>query len=236
MEPLKLPADFKSDYKYFYDSKFIYAKKGEELYKLALFTDRFYKLRIINGIPILEIDGLRMQPTRDFKNPLGYAKKVISTLEITSADSVLDTCMGLGYTAIEASKTAKTVTTCEFSEAVIKLAEWNPWSSKLFDPKKIKILKGDSSELIKSFPEESFSLIIHDPPRFSHAPQLYSPDFYSELFRISKEKSRLFHYVGSLGGKSGRRFELEIRDRLQNAGFKNFRYKDRLQGILFEKS
>ena len=40
--------------------------------------------------------------------------------------------------------------------------------------------------------------ILHDPPRFGIAGELYSQGFYYEqLARILKRRGRLFHYTGS---------------------------------------
>ena len=200
-----------------------------------MFDNHYYKLRLFNGVPILEIDGLRMQLVKNFKTPLDYAKEVVNHLGIDSDNLVLDTCMGLGYTAIEASKKAKKVTTYEISQPVLTIAKWNPWSAPLFNSKKIELRQGDISELIKELPEDSFDAVIHDPPRFTHAPLLYSSEFYAELFRVAKPKARLFHYVGSVGASKGRRIEKEVQVRLENAGFIKFKYSARLQGLLFEK-
>lgn len=222
----------KPNAEYYYDDQFLYAKKGEEVYKLALFDQHFYKLRLVNGIAILEIDGLRMHLTKDFKTPLDYSKEVLKNLKVKSTDIVLDTCLGLGYTALEASKFAKHVVTCEISQAVLSLAKWNPWSEGLFESEKIDIFEADSSEKIKEFETGSFNVIIHDPPRLSTAESLYYLPFYKELYRVLKKSGRLFHYVGSLGSKNkGRSIEKEVARRLGEAGFKQIKYNKKLQGV-----
>ena len=198
---------------------FVYAWDGKNLLKLALFGENFYKLRMWDGRPILEIDGLRMQLVKVFKNPMQYAIEVVQTLAINGNDTVLDTCMGLGYTAIEAAKKAKEVRTYEISEDVISLASWNPWSDELFSFENVFRVNGDIFQEIKKLPGASFSAIIHDPPRFSKAGNLYSLEFYNELARVSKPGARLFHYVGSLGKTRGRNIDQEIASRLQAAGW-----------------
>ena len=70
----------------------LYEKTKEGIKKLAIFTDRYYSLRVFNGIPILEIDGVRMHLIKNFKNPLEYAKEVCKLLKIKKEDVVLDTC------------------------------------------------------------------------------------------------------------------------------------------------
>ncbi|NYZ77452.1 SAM-dependent methyltransferase, partial [Candidatus Micrarchaeota archaeon] len=177
------------------DGNFIYAKKGGEMFRLALFDRNYYKLRMFNGVPILEIDGVRMHLVRDFDTPLDYSAEVVRMLGIKQGDAVLDTCMGLGYTAMEASKKGGQVVTFEISDAVYTLATWNPWSENLFS-EKIGIRRADVSNEIKNLENGSFSAIIHDPPRVSKAPQLYSLQFYRELYRAAGRGARIFHYVG----------------------------------------
>jgi len=223
-----------NDIEYFTDDKFMYAKKEGELFRLALFDNNYYKLRMYGGVPILEIDGLRMHLVKDFKNPLGYSKEIVGRLSIKPADVVLDTCMGLGYTAIEASKKAKKTTTFEISDSVYLLATWNPWSEKLFG-KNIEIRRGDISEEIKNLKNNSFSAVIHDPPRYSKAPQLYSIIFYTDLYRVAKPGARIFHYVGSVGQGKGRKIAEEVEKRLKKAGFTSIKYDRKLQGLLFRK-
>jgi hypothetical protein len=223
---------------YTYDDSFIYADKEGEVRRLDLFEGRYYKLRLYNSVPVLEIDGLRMQLIRDFETPLDYAKEVVKALLAGRGGVVLDTCMGLGYTAIEASmqKGVEKVITCEVSGAVVELAKWNPCSEALFEKNsRIEIMQGSAAELIKGFADGSFDFIIHDPPRFSHAPELYSPEFYAELYRVCKKGAKIYHYVGSVGEKKGRNIGKEVEKRLASAGFRGMRYVARLQGIFASK-
>ena len=221
------------DATYSSDGQFIYAEVGEDKIKLALFDGHYYKLKLYNGIPVLEIDGLRMHLVKDFKSPLDYAKEVVKQLKIKKG-AVLDSCMGLGYTAIEASKKADSVVTCEISRAVINLAQWNPYSDRLFSDD-IIVMNGNAADLIKDFKSGTFSYVIHDPPRFSHAPELYSLDFYRQLFRVCKKGARIFHYVGSVGAKKGRSIDKEVEKRLKQSGFSRIVYSGRLQGLFASK-
>ncbi|VVC03675.1 Uncharacterised protein [Candidatus Bilamarchaeum dharawalense] len=222
------------------DEKFLYAEKDGVVMRLDLFDKHYYKLRPVNGVPILEIDGLRMQLIRDFKTPLDYAREVVRHLKIPEKGefTILDSCMGLGYTAIEAAKrpATKLVVTCEISHAVVTLAQWNPFSDLLFAKDgNIVPMQGSVSELIKDFQSEMFHFIIHDPPRDSHAPELYSSEFYSQLYRVCKKGARIFHYVGSVGKVKGRKIESEVEKRLRVVGFRNIKYIEKLQGLIFEK-
>lgn len=226
------------------DGSFIYAEKDGVVMRLDMFAGHYYKLRPYNGVPLLEVDGLRMQLVKDFKTPLDYSSEVVKGLQIpqkpqNERDCVaLDTCMGLGYTAIALAKRGgvKSVVTCELSEAVITLAKWNPFSDMVFaKDSKIVLMDGSIAERIKSFESGMFSYIIHDPPRFSHAPELYSATFYAELYRVCKKGARIFHYVGSVGKTKGRRIDKEVEKRLLAAGFHSIRYVAKLQGMFATK-
>ncbi|HID72843.1 TPA: SAM-dependent methyltransferase [Candidatus Micrarchaeota archaeon] len=219
---------------YYTDGKYLYAERDGESFRLALFDNGFYRLRLWNDITILEVDGLRMQLVKDFDSPLGYSREVAKALKVKPGDSVLDTCMGLGYTAMAAGSKAKSVTTCEYSDAVYTLASWNPFSEELFNNKKYTIMRGDISEKIKELEGDSFEVVVHDPPRFSKAGHLYSEQFYKELWRVAAPDARLYHYVGTVGKRSGRNIENEVEKRLKRAGFRKIRYNRRLQGLLFE--
>ncbi|MFN7990558.1 MAG: SAM-dependent methyltransferase [Candidatus Micrarchaeia archaeon] len=223
------------------DGNFLFAEKEGVIMRLDLFAGHYYKLRPYNGAVILEIDGLRMQLVRDFETPLDYSREVVKSLGISrSGDhSVLDTCMGLGYTAIAAAAvpSVKLVVTCEISDAVVTLAQWNPFSDRVFEKdSKIMLLRGSVVEHARSFESGMFAYVIHDPPRISHAPELYSTDFYRELYRILKKGGTLFHYVGAVGKGRGRRIESDVGKRLSEAGFARIRYLERLQGIIASKS
>ncbi|MFH1222217.1 MAG: methyltransferase domain-containing protein [Candidatus Micrarchaeota archaeon] len=209
----------------------LYVRKGEEISRLCLYDQHYYNLRVFSGVPVLEIDGLRMQLIKDFKTPLDYPRAVVAALKLKKTDQVLDTCMGLGYTAIEAAKYAESVITCEVSEPVLKLAKYNPTSAALFTSKNIHVLRGSIAEKISNMKKGTFDAIIHDPPRFSHATELYSAEFYAELRRVLKPDGKLFHYVGSVGKGKGRDISAEAIRRLEAVGF-SARKILRLQGIL----
>jgi len=218
------------------DGNFLYADTGKGEMRLDMFCGHYYKLKPYNGVPVLEVDGLRMQLVRDFKSPLDYSKEVVKGLNIPKAGSftVLDTCMGLGYTAIAAAQvpSVKLVVTCEVSEAVLSLAQWNPLSEPLFKKGgNILVMKGSSAELVSGFEDGMFSFVIHDPPRISHAPELYSLEFYRGLFRACRAGARIFHYFGSVGKGRGRQIDKEVGKRMQEAGFSGIRYVSRLQGL-----
>lgn len=214
--------------------EFVYAWDGKVLWKVAVFDRGLYRLRMMKGKPILEIDGLRMHLLKDFEDVLEYSEQVVKKLDVGKQDIVLDTCMGLGYTAIAAAKKARKVVAIELSPAVIAMARWNPWSQKLFGSENIEIVEEEScSEYIRGMGEGVFTRIIHDPPRFSKAGELYSGEFYRRLRKVCKKGGLLFHYVGSLGKKK-RDIGREVAFRLEKAGWKVLKRDNKLQGLVAE--
>lgn len=61
---------------------------------------------------------------------------------------VLDTCTGLGYTAIAAAryKGVSGVVTVELDEVSLRMCARNPWSREMFENDKITSLLGDCCE------------------------------------------------------------------------------------------
>jgi len=213
----------------------IYRKNGKTLEKVAKFTDHYYSLRVVKGIPILEIDGVRMHLIKNFENPLGYSKRVCKLLNINEKDRILDTCGGLGYTSIEASKKAKRVISIEKSRDVLEMAKENPYSKKYFKNKNIKIINGDSFEEVFKMENEKFTKIIHDPPRRNFAQDLYSKEFYDGVYRILKKDGLFYHYVGFLGKNRGKKIEEEIKIKLEQSGFEIVKYDEICYGWLVKK-
>jgi len=198
-------------------------------------TKRFYKLVKTKTWPTLEISGIHMHRIKevDPKTDSELKLKVLGKVY----GKVLDTCTGLGYTAILAAKQkdVEKVFTFEKDENVIYIARKNPFSKELFTNKKIELKIADTFFEIKKIPDEFFDFIIHDPPRISLAPELYSLEFYKELFRVLKLGGKIFHYIGKPGIKSGKNYLRGIVKRLKLAGFKNIERKDFALGLLLRK-
>jgi hypothetical protein len=161
-------------------------------------------------------------------------KKIRTIAPLTGR--VLDVCTGLGYTAIESAKTAEQVVTIELDPTVLEVARLNPWSRHLFQHPRIHQVIGDAYEEIASFDAESFSRIIHDPPMFSLAGDLYAGEFYQRLFRLLSRKGRLFHYIGDLDSRSGRNVAKGVVRRLQEAGFSRVVRRPGAFGLVAYKS
>ena len=205
------------------DNTSCFMVKGNSLVKIQLFseeTNKYYKLVPTRDAPTLEISGIRMHVTKEM-TPMEDTKKKIESISPIKG-MVLDTCMGLGYTAILASKYADFVMTCERDKNVLEIARINPWSKGLFNNKKISILKTSIFDEIKAFKSSMFDAVIHDPPRLSLASELYSLDFYKQLSRVMKKDGKLYHYTGSPGSRN-RKINLagNAGKRLKIAGFKN---------------
>ncbi|NJE25661.1 methyltransferase domain-containing protein [Thermococcus sp. MV5] len=213
------------------DENTVYFMKDGHVYKAAIARNGFYKL-VPTIPPTIEINGIRMHRTKD-TNPLKDTRSKVDTINPQEGDFVLDTCMGLGYTAIESAKRGAYVMTIEKDPNVIELARLNPWSSELFRSQNIQIIQGDAYEIVRRFSDKTFDIVIHDPPRFSLAGHLYSEEFYKELFRVLKPKGRVFHYVGKPGGKYRRKdLQKGVMERLRKVGFIKVRRVEEALGVV----
>jgi len=198
------------------------------------FTGRFYSLMPTEGAPTMLLSGIPMHRIKGIDPYHDTLLKIKAIKPVTGP--VLDTTMGLGYTAIEAARTAERVTTIELDPAVAELASQNPWSRALFENPRITHLIGDSFELIETLDDSGFSRVIHDPPMFSLAGELYSGEFYRQLFRVLRSSGRMFHYIGDLKSSSGSRVAKGVARRLKEAGFRDIKYNYRAFGITAQKS
>jgi predicted methyltransferase len=169
--------------------------------------------------------------TDPFKSASEMAQQAVN-----SGDKVLDCCSGLGYAAIAAHRLgAREVITIELSPEVMGLRAQNPWSNDLGN-EGITQLKGSSYELIATMASNSFDAVIHDPPRFSLAGELYSEEFYSQIFRVLRRNGRLFHYTGNPHLlRKGSGFVDGVIRRLKAAGFKKIEKVDHLMGVSAHK-
>jgi predicted methyltransferase len=180
-------------------------------------TNRPCSLMPTDAAPTLLVAGFPMHRIKD-TDPHRDTLSKIRTVEPV-VGKVLDTATGLGYTAIEASRTADRVVTIELDPVVLDIARLNPWSQRLFDEPKITQLVGDSCEVIRGLEDGAFSRIIHDPPTLSLAGELYSGAFYQQLFRVLSHGGRLFHYTGDPSSNLGARVARGAARRLRDAGF-----------------
>jgi hypothetical protein len=199
-------------------------------------TGKFYQLIPTKTLPALRINAVPMHKFAKL-DPLEDVKRKISVLR--PHGRILDTCMGLGYTAIYSAKLneVKQVTTIEKDQEVIKICKFNHASSNLFVNSKIKIIEGDVSEIVSGFHDNFFDCIIHDPPTYVVAPELYSKNFYLELFRVLKFGGRLWHYAAMPGKSSGKSSSLpnKIISGLESVGFVGIEHDLYSDGIICSK-
>ncbi len=213
----------------------VFVLRPDGFSKAALFDGHSrYRLAYQNGV-LLEIDGIHMHLTSKVA-PVEDAKRRATALHIREGDAVLDVGTGLGYSAAATlERGARKVVSLEKNEAVLELARLNHASRLLFTPP-VEILIGPAERTIRALPSHYFDAVCHDPPRFTHAGELYGADFYGELARVSKPGARLYHYVGSPGAKAGKNLAKGVAQRLRENGFRRVRWNAELQGFLAERA
>lgn len=199
--------------------------ENNSIHKVQTFseeTNRFYKLVPVgpHSPPTVELSGIRMHVTKAM-DTLEHTKRMIR--EISPVEGiVLDTCRGLGYTVIEALRVgAKQIVSLEKDPHVTEIAKYNPYSQELFDNPNIELIDKDATLAIKKFKSSHFSRILHDPPTISIAGELYSQQFYDELFRVLAPGGILYHYTGNPGSKvRGMDIVKNVSTRLKKSGFR----------------
>ena len=196
-------------------------------------TDRLYSLYPTSSAPSMLVSGIPMHRIKNTDPHQDTLEKIHSIRPVVG--KVLDTATGLGYTAIQAARTAEQVTTIELDPTVLRVCRLNPWSQELFDNPRITQMIGDSFDVVAEMETGSFTRIIHDPPAFSLAGDLYSGEFYREQQRVMRNHGRLFHYIGDPESKSGRSITAGVIRRLEQAGFRQVRRAPRAFGVVAEK-
>ncbi|UCG35628.1 MAG: RsmD family RNA methyltransferase [Candidatus Omnitrophota bacterium] len=212
---------------------FCYQIEKEGLTPIVFFsenTNRFYKLVPTGDWPTIALGSVPMHklssPKEDSYNKIRLLKPY---------GVVLDTCMGLGYTAILASKKAKKVITFERDNTVFAIAQINPASKELFSASNIEIRRKDINLAIGKLKKDHFDCIIHDPPTFKLSPELYSVAFYGQLLRVLKPGEKMFHYTPLYKIKQGYDFPSKVKNKLKEAGFKIITYSEEAGGFLCRK-
>ncbi len=199
------------------------------------------------GPPTFEIDGVKMLPSAQV-SPYADAASKVALVE-PRGKTILDTCGGLGYFAACAlDARAARVLTFEINPDVLWLRRHNPWSPDYLPaaavaaaepgagaaPPPLQLTVGDVRAHLPALAAESVDAVLHDPPRFALAGELYAQAFYDELARVLRPGGRLFHYTGAPNRVSrGRDLPGEVLRRLQSAGFSARRVGD---GLLARKT
>ena len=200
----------------------IYHWSGEAFEPVARYTTSLIKLVPTEwGPPTFEIDGIKMLPTAKV-SPYADAERKVGLIQ-PRGKTILDTCGGLGYFAAWCLQgQARKVLSFEKNADVIWLRTLNPWSPGMENAagSVLTLTHGDIVQEIGKLSDGSMDAILHDPPRFGIAGELYSQAFYDQLARVLKRKGRLFHYTGSPNKlTSGRDVPREVLKRLRLAGF-----------------
>jgi uncharacterized protein len=196
----------------------VYYWTGTEFQPAARFTTALVKLIPTEwGAPTFEIDGIKMLPTAQV-SPYEDARHKVALIR-PRGKVILDTCGGLGYFAACCLESgAAQILSYEKSADVLWLRGLNPWSPP--PDARLRLTHADVARQIESLADRSVDAILHDPPRFGIAGELYSQDFYDQLARVLKPRGVLFHYTGSPNKlTTGRDVPREVQQRLGRAGF-----------------
>jgi predicted methyltransferase len=180
--------------------------------------------------PTTLVSGFLMHRIKN-TNPLEDTEGKVAALGTIQGGEILDTCFGLGYTAMELAKSGK-VTTVEIDPGALEIAQINPYSSPLFLNPEIEVIVGDIREVVKDFSDDQFSYILHDPPSFRIADELYDSVFYEDLYRVLKNKGVLFHYIGDPESPLGMRVTRGVIERLKDVGFFRIEQKKEVFGVV----
>jgi predicted methyltransferase len=156
--------------------------------------------------------GVGVDPMEDTE------RKLAAIAPIRPGARVLDVCTGLAYTASGAARRGAEVTTVELDRAMTLMCRMNPHSAELFSGN-IRQLYGNGADVVPTLPDASFDRIVHDPPTFALAGELFSETFYAHLLRVLKPKGVLYHYIGDPASKSAGNVAKGAAARLKKAGF-----------------
>lgn len=200
----------------------IYHWHGAAFAPVSRYRDSLIKLVPTEwGTPTFEIDGIKMLVTAKL-SPWEDARRKVGLVQ-PRGKVILDTCGGLGYFAAWClAGGASRVLSWEKNPDVLWLRGLNPWSPEGSGASGVglELTRGDISAAIVSLPGSSVDAILHDPPRFGIAGELYSQAFYDQLARVLRRGGRLFHYTGAPNRlTSGRDVPGEVAKRLRVAGF-----------------
>lgn len=197
----------------------IYFRDGDGWSPIARFSTGLIKLVPTSwGPPTFEIDGIKMLPT-ELVSPYDDAARKVALIA-PAGKKILDCCGGLGYFAAWCLQGgAAEILSFEKSADVLWLRGLNPWSPG--PESRLRLEQGDVAERIAGLEDASFDAILHDPPRFGIAGELYSQGFYDQLARVLRPRGRLFHYTGTPNKlTTGRDVPNEVARRLGHAGFR----------------
>ena len=228
----------------------IYYWAGEEFAPVARYTNSLIKLVPTEwGAPTFEIDGIKMLPTakvspyEDARRKVGLirprGKAILDTCgglgyfaawclqgqagHVLSFEKNADVVWLRGLnpwspvaTAVELESSLPGTT----SDGGLSLAAGLPDGPLSLLAGGLTLVRGDVAVAISSLPDRAFDAVLHDPPRFGIAGELYSQAFYDHLARVLRPRGLLFHYTGTPNKlTTGRDVPKEVASRLRQAGF-----------------
>jgi predicted methyltransferase len=208
----------------------VYHREGEGYAPLQRYAGALIKLVPTDwGTPTFEIDGIKMLVSAQL-SPWEDARRKVALVQPRGCQ-VLDTCGGLGYFAAWClAEGAARIQSFEKNPEVLWLRRHNPWSPDPDAPEaagRLQLVQADVAQAIAVLPDAAFDAVLHDPPRFGIAGELYSQAFYDQLARVLRPGGRLFHYTGTPNARtSGRDVPGEVARRLALAGFSTERALD----------
>jgi len=180
----------------------IYVWDGDAFAPVARFAGSLIKLVPTEwGAPTFEIDGIKMLSTAH-ESPFEDARRKVALVE-PRGKRVLDTCGGLGYFAVCCLEAGVAhVHSFENNADVLWLRTLTPDPDEVGPDApasggRLQLEHGDVSQAITQIADASVDALLHDPPRFGIAGELYSRAFYDQLARVLRRGGRLFHYTGS---------------------------------------
>ena len=166
--------------------------------------------------------GARLEALKKFVEPAGLSHKLQA-----APIKLLDVCFGLGNNSLAALCAANharhpvDITALEIDKRVVRAAaeafqpvatdpvNWNETLQKLLSgpislPRigTIDLRFGDARYLVQLLKSGSFDIIFHDPFSSQHCPELWTVEFFQQLYRILKPDGILLTYASALPVRS----------------------------------
>ena len=159
-------------------------------------------------------------------------EKYIKPLEIKNGDKILDFCFGLGYNSFLALNMFSNleILALENDENILKEIENFPYPIKInktaeiyrniYKKRMIKdkkgniliLIFGDAKETVKKLNLEYFDNVLFDPFSFKKAPELWSEEIFSYMYKVLKRGGKLATFSCAK----------VVRENMKKAGFRVF--------------
>ncbi len=198
-------------------------------------TQRLYKpVFVAEGKPpTIEISGIKMHVTENGA-PWKDTRRKVSFLKATHG-IVWDTCCGMGYSAMALARLpgVRMVITTEVDPTVLSICRENPWAQDLWRHDAIQVVHANSTQFVRMLRDRTLGAVLHDPPRYALAPELYELPFYQQLHRVLRAGGVLYHYTGNPRKHQEKGLPIRTAERLRKAGFG--RVRQCYQGVCARK-